>query len=101
MAFRVEFAEQSIRDLDDIFDYVDHSADEVTAGAYVSRIRKACLALTSFSNRGTPHDELKPGLRSVAFERRATIFFEVEGSIVRILQILHGGRDPERVFTAD
>ena len=51
-----------------------------------------------FPNRGSPHSALEPGLRSVAFERRATIYYRVAGATDEIVRILHAGRDAGRGF---
>ena len=40
-------------------------------------------------------DDLKPGVRSVGFERRVTILFTVTATEVLILRILYGGQDVE------
>jgi toxin ParE1/3/4 len=41
----------------------------------VGRIETYCFGLTDFPERGTMRDDLWPGLRTVGFERRATIAF--------------------------
>lgn len=76
-------------------------SDTATADAYTLRIMEACFRLADFPGRGTPQDEPKPGLRSIAFERRATIYYEVRSPTVEIAQILHGGRDQARAFSSD
>lgn len=65
---------------------------------YVLRIRNACEKLADFPNRGTPHDALLAGLRSVPFERRVTIAYFVQGEEVIIARILYAGRDLTREF---
>ena len=50
---------------------------------------------THFPERGTRRDDLGSGLRTVGFERRATIVFRVEKDAVDIVRILYGGRDLE------
>jgi toxin ParE1/3/4 len=73
---RVVFAESARADLDDIFAWIaDHAGLEV-ALAYTSR----------------------PGLRTVGFERRATIAFTVKGEDVVILRILYAGRSLDLAF---
>jgi toxin ParE1/3/4 len=41
---------------------------------------------------------LRPGLRTIGFERRATIAFTVKGEDVIILRILYGGRSLDLAF---
>jgi toxin ParE1/3/4 len=47
------------------------------AGRYIDRIEVACLALETFPERATRRDNIRPGLRTIGFERRATILFQV------------------------
>ena len=68
------------------------------AGDYIARIETACMALATFPERGTKRDDLEPGIRTIGFERRATIAFRVEGDTVRIVRIFYAGRDYETYF---
>jgi len=95
---KVVLAPRALDDLRSIYSYVADAAGTDIADGYQSRIRAACLGLADFPGRGTPHDELSPGLRSVAFERRATIYYRVAGRTVEIVRVFHAGRDPERAF---
>ena len=95
---RVVFAESAKADLDDIFAWIaDHAGVEV-ALAYTSRIEHFCRKMTLFPQRGTRRDDLRPGLRTIGFERRATIAFTVKGEDVIILRILYGGRSLDLAF---
>jgi toxin ParE1/3/4 len=53
------------------------------------------------SLRGTLREDVRPGLRTIGFRRRATIAFAVEGDTVTILGIFHGGQDYEADLPAD
>jgi toxin ParE1/3/4 len=46
---------------------------------------------------GEPVDDLRPGLRTVGFRRRATILFEVDQSRQRVVihGVYYGGRNVE------
>jgi toxin ParE1/3/4 len=88
--------EQSARDdLRSIFDWI---ADADVASAYLDRIYDHCAGLVMFAERGTPHDDIIPGLRTIGFERKAAIAYLVEPDTVRILRVLHKGRDIGRNF---
>jgi toxin ParE1/3/4 len=90
---KVEFSPLAERQLDDLYNYIaDHSSEPVAEG-YVGRIVASCMKLTEFPNRGTKHDEILPGLRTVGFERRVTIAFVVLPHVVLIEGIFHGGQD--------
>jgi toxin ParE1/3/4 len=85
-------------DLKSIFDWVEQAAGPEQALTYVERIRAHYLALVDFPKRGTDRSDLVPGLRTLAFERRATIAYTVEKDAVIVLRILHKGRDLGRAL---
>jgi plasmid stabilization system protein ParE len=60
--------------------------------AYLDRIETACASLKDFPLRGTPRDDLGPGLRTISLEGRATIAYRVESDMVLILGVFHAGR---------
>lgn len=101
MAVRIAYANSAQDDLDSIYDWVDEAADPHIALRYVERIQAACGKLALFPKRGTLRDEFGAGLRSVAFERSATIFYRIEGDVVRIVHVLHRGRDLGRAFVKE
>lgn len=98
MAHKVVLTTTALDDLKSIFLYVADAAGIDVAEGYDHRIRATCMSLADFPARGTPRDDLLPGLRSIAFERQATIAYRIEGRQVLILRIMHHGRDPARDF---
>ena len=56
------------------------------------------MALEISPARGTRRDDIRPGLRTIGFERRATIAFRIVGREVVIIRIFYGGRDFERIL---
>jgi plasmid stabilization system protein ParE len=52
--------------------------------------------LESFPQRGTRRHDLRPGIRTLGFERRVTIAFQVLENEVVIARIFYGGQDYER-----
>ncbi len=68
------------------------------AGAYIDRIETACLALENFPERGTRRDDIRPGLRTMGFERRITIVFRVSRATVEIVRVFYGGQEYERAL---
>lgn len=99
MAHRVAYRPTARLDLKEIYDRLAGRADPGTADAYVQRLQDACAKLSDFPARGSPRDELEPGLRSIPLSGRATAFYRVEGQTVRIIRILRAGRDPVREFS--
>lgn len=98
MALDLVYLESADADLAEIYHWLAARSDASSAFAYVSRIEEACGGLSDFPRRGSPHEDLAPGLRSIPFERRATIYYRVTGRSVEIVRILYAGRDPARVF---
>jgi toxin ParE1/3/4 len=91
--YRVVISELAARQLDELYDFIAEQAHPDVALGYVERIEAFCRGLETFPERGTARPELRPGLRTMGFERRATIAFAVTGDRVVILQVLYGGQD--------
>jgi toxin ParE1/3/4 len=96
--YEVSFRPQAEADLFGLYRYIAQQSGTAVAGAYVDRIEAACLGLETFPERGTRRDDLRPGLRTMGFERRATIVFQVMDREVIIVRIFYGGRDYERIL---
>ena len=94
--FRVSFRPQAEADLFGLYDYIAEDAGRAAAGAYIDRIEAACMALETMRQRGTRRYDIRPGLRTMGFERRATIVFQVIKTEVIIIRIFYGGQDYER-----
>lgn len=85
-------------DLVEIEDWIAERSDRAVAAAYADRIIAACEALADFPKRGSARDDLKAGLRTIAFERGATIAYVVRRDVVEIARILRRGRDITDAF---
>jgi toxin ParE1/3/4 len=88
-------------DLESIYDYIAEQASSGVALRYVERVYRYCASFDIGAERGTKRDDLRPGLRTVGFERRITIAFHVEPHTVTIDRVLYGGRDLERALHKD
>jgi toxin ParE1/3/4 len=95
VTIEVYFRAQAEDDLFALYEYIASKAGGSVAGNYIDRIETACMALASFPQRGTRRDDILPGLRTIGFERRATIAFRVLKTRVEIVTIAYGGRDFE------
>jgi toxin ParE1/3/4 len=100
MAFEVRLSEEAADDMVRIWIYVATTSGSARADDLDSRLQAACGKLAHFPRRGSPRDELGPGLRSVAFQRRATIIYRVCELAVEVTRILYAGQDPKREFGA-
>jgi toxin ParE1/3/4 len=96
--YEVYFSARAIEDLDRLFSYIAARTSFETADGYLDRIERLCLSLQTLPNRGTAVRGPVSGLRTMGFERRATILFRVGEKRVNILRILYGGRDLESQF---
>jgi toxin ParE1/3/4 len=101
VALKVVFRPQAEADLLALYRYISEASGLGIAGGYIERIEVACMSLATFPNRGTKRDDLAPGLRTIAFERRVTIAYRVLKTRVEIVTIAYGGRDFESNFRAD
>lgn len=95
---RVAFRPSAERDLFRLYDHIAGESSVERAGDFIERSEEACLSLRTFPERGTRRDDIRPGLRVMGFERRATIVFRVRGGIVEIVRIFYAGQDYERVL---
>jgi len=99
--FEVSFRPLAEADLLALYRHIAESAGLAVAGATLDRTEAACLALETFPERGTQREDIRPGLRTMGFERRATIVFQVTGGAVVILRVFHGGQDFERALRGE
>jgi toxin ParE1/3/4 len=95
VALKVIFRPQAEADLLALYRYIAEASGLGIAGGYIDRIEIACMSLATFPNRGTKRDDLAPGLRTIAFERRVTIAYRVLKTRVEIVTIGYGGRNFE------
>ena len=93
--YRLVFRRRAEIDLEDLYDFIADRSGPAVAGGYLDRIEAACLQLTMFPERGRARDDIQPSLRTIGFERRAVIVFQVRQEDVLIVRLLYGGRDLE------
>lgn len=93
MAVRVRFRPAALTDLFDLYAHIAEHSGRERAGAYIDRLEAACQRLAEFPERGTRRDDLRPGLRTLGFQRQASIVFQIEDDGVEIGRILYGGRN--------
>lgn len=94
----VVFAPEARDDLVRLYDRIADAAGSVSALAYIERIEAYCLGFDLASERGRARDDVRPGLRTIGFERRVTIAFMVDEERVTFLRLFHGGQDWEAVL---
>jgi toxin ParE1/3/4 len=97
----VVFRPQAETELIALYEYIAGKAGPDVAGNYVGRLEAACMALADFPERGTPRNDILPGLRTTSFERRVTIAYHVLATRVEIVSIAYAGRDFESALRRD
>jgi toxin ParE1/3/4 len=97
---KVSFRPAAEDDLFELYHYIASEAGLAIAGEYVERIEAACLGLENFPLLGRARDDIRPGLRTLGFERRAVIVYRIVGREVVIVRVFHGGQDFERTLLA-
>ena len=97
MTWSVVFSAVAEADLFSIYNYIAQRGGADVALRFVERIENYCLGFSTMPERGTRRDDLRPGLRTVGFPRRATVLFEVDEKVrhVAIHGIYYAGRSFE------
>jgi toxin ParE1/3/4 len=95
VAHKVYFRPEAQADLFALYNYISQESGAERAGSYISRVEEVCMGLAAFPRRGTPRNDIVPGLRTIGFERRVTIAFRVLAEVVEIVTIAYAGRDFE------
>lgn len=93
MSHVVSFAPEAEAQLLALFRYITSEASPDIADRYVGAIIEHCEKLEDFPLRGSPREDIRPGLRATAFRRRVTIAYSVIDNDVTILGIFYGGQD--------
>ena len=94
----VDWAEPAVADLRAIFLWATERADRDVALRFVQRIEEVAEKLSDYPRRGRTRDEIRPGLRSIPFERAAIIFYEVCDARVQIVRVIDGRRNLAAAF---
>ena len=95
-AHRIRLRPEAEADLRSIYlGLVERGASPAVARGYVNRILGHVNGLDLFPKRGSLRDEVRRGLRVIAFERRVSIAFIVEEDAreVVVLRILYAGQE--------
>lgn len=91
MARRLLLRPRARDDLSRIYDYIADFAGAASAARVTVQIEAHCRKLLEWPRRGTPHPELRQGLRTVPCGK-AVIAYRVEGQVVEVVRIRYGGQ---------
>jgi toxin ParE1/3/4 len=95
--FRVVFSEEADRHLLSIWQYLAERGGPEAADRFVRLVTEKCAGLSTMPDRGSPRDDLKPGMRTVPIPRRATIGYVVTGDDVVVVGIGYRGQDMSKL----
>lgn len=74
-----------------IYDFIADFAGADSARAITGQIEAQCRKLLAFPRRGTPHPELRAGLRTIPCGK-AVIAYLIDGQVIDIVRIRYGGQ---------
>ena len=69
----VFFTPYAERQLDELHRYIADQSFESRADAYVERLVSFCQGLDQFPQRGTPRDDILPGLRTAVSPQKVAM----------------------------
>ena len=93
--YKVVFSPEAEEDLVNLYEQIAVAASPTVAFGYIERIEQFCSVLATVPLGGTSREDIRPGLRTISFERRATIAYRVIKTRVEILRIFYGGQNWE------
>ena len=76
--YTVVFTPRAEHQLRSLNGYIANRSGEVRADTFVAGIVTDCPALSTFPERGTLRDDIRPDLRIKGYKRRVTIAFSVD-----------------------
>ena len=96
--YRVELRPAAARQLEAIEARIAGEATDDIAQRFVGAVLDRCLALETYPDRGTPRDDIRPGIRTLVFKRNVVIAYVVEAGEIAVLGIGWRGQDLERLL---
>lgn len=92
MSYKLRYTRLAKQDLNEIYLYIAQD-NPIRAIEFVERFRQHCGLLNMMPYRGASRDDLQHGIRTLMFERRATIAYRVREDNVQIVRVFYAGRD--------
>ena len=101
MTYTVRFAPEAADQLEALYRLIASSASPTVAADYVDAVVAHCEGLAVFPHRGTLRDDIRPGLRTSSYRKRAVIatFVDDEAQQVTILGVFYGGQDYDTILS--
>jgi toxin ParE1/3/4 len=98
--YTVIFTPRALRQLASLYTYIADHGGEARAESFTGRIVADCKSLSTFPERGSKHDDIRPNLRTKGYAKSVTIAFSVNAATdtVAVHGIFYGGQDFESVL---
>ncbi len=97
-SYQVIFSPESQDQIAELYRYIEAAGSPQTALAYTDALVDFCEGMAVFPERGTPREDIRPGLRTTNYRGSAIIAYVIWGNVVHILGIYYGGQDYESLL---
>ncbi len=103
MSLSFHFSDDADRDLADIIHYLEVQARPAVAERFVDEVDRAVAFLCDMPGAGGRcqlRNRLWPNLRQYVLKKFKSylIYYQVEGTVLQVVRILHGARDRDAIF---
>lgn len=100
--YRIIVTPEARDQIDQLYRYLAFAAQDTNVAiGFVDRLLDHIATLAEFPQRGTLREDIRPGLRTIPWKRRATIAYVVEESDVIVVGVFYAGRDMEAMLRED
>ncbi|MBW4476692.1 MAG: type II toxin-antitoxin system RelE/ParE family toxin [Tolypothrix brevis GSE-NOS-MK-07-07A] len=96
--YSVIFSPRAEQQLGSLYVYIADRGGEERAERYISGIIAFCQGLSTFPERGTKRDDLRPHLRVIGYAKRVAIAFSVKDDGVMIHGVFNRGQDYDSIL---
>jgi plasmid stabilization system protein ParE len=95
MTGRIYYTPEAAQQLDDLDEWITAKGSAQTALDFVAALLDPIDGILAFPLAGRPRDDIRPGMRTTVFRRRALVAYEVDESSgdVNIIGVFSGGQD--------
>lgn len=93
--YAVVFTPEAEEQLAELYHYIAEKSSADTALRYTTAIVDYCASMKNFPHRGTLRNDIRPGLRTTHYKKKAVIAFFADDATeaVTIVGIFYGGRN--------
>ncbi len=105
MTGRINYTPEADKQLNELDNWITKAASAEVARRFVSAILDHIDGILVFPLAGRARDDVRPGMRTSTFKKKALVTYEVDESsgelVVNILGVFHGGQDWEAALGED